>query len=75
MALHADKFHQTHYNFDVYDFNAYTAPEILLREQPQPYSDYYSLGLILYQIIVGKVPYSMLSGADNGAMMDSTNKN
>ena len=35
----------------------YTAPEIIMRQQPTSASDYYSLGLILYEMMVGKKSY------------------
>ena len=31
--------------------NNYTAPEILYRQFPGPYSDFYSVGLVLYEMM------------------------
>lgn len=37
------------------DITIYTAPEVLVRQAPNQASDYYSLGLILYQMMIGRV--------------------
>lgn len=40
------------------DFTAYTAPEIVSRERISFATDYYSFGLILYEIITRKLVFS-----------------
>jgi serine/threonine protein kinase len=37
------------------DISIYTAPEILIRKSPNQASDYYSVGVILYQMMIGRV--------------------
>lgn len=46
---------------------AYTAPEIFLYEQATPASDIFSLAVILYQMLTGKLPYGHLVNQINRA--------
>ncbi|MEE9554080.1 MAG: serine/threonine-protein kinase [candidate division Zixibacteria bacterium] len=39
----------------------YVAPEILLGQQPDLYSDLYSLGVVIYELLSGAVPFSSKS--------------
>ena len=38
--------------FNLNFVNNYTAPDILFRQFPGPWSDFYSVGLILYEIMI-----------------------
>jgi len=38
---------------------AYLAPELLRGAQPQPTSDLYSIGIMLYQLLVGRHPFNL----------------
>lgn len=42
----------------------YIAPEVWLGERASPRSDVYALGLMLYELCTGRVPYAGLSGRD-----------
>lgn len=35
----------------------YTAPEILIGENPGPWSDLYSIGVVIYELFTGEVPF------------------
>ncbi len=39
----------------------YTAPEILYRQFPGPWTDFYSVGLILYELMIRKVYFIIRS--------------
>ena len=38
---------------------AYMAPEVLAGQKATPYSDVYSLGIVLFQLLTGRLPYEM----------------
>ena len=41
----------------------YSSPEQFNQEKPRPYSDVYSLGVILYEVISGRLPFESVSAA------------
>ena len=49
---------------------AYIAPEVLRGKRPTPGSDLYSLGIIAYQLLVGKHPYSTNDDKPNNTLVN-----
>ncbi len=45
----------------------YTSPEVLRGEAPQPTSDIYSLGVVLFEMLTGSVPYDGVTSTEIAA--------